>query len=342
MTSNRSDQTRHGFTLIELLVVIAIIAILISILLPSLAGAREAARSMACSAMQRSLVQGEQQYILSNKDYFACSNTSGADITAQVVDNTGETTPNTPVQEYDWISPCLGDSMGLPAQRAQRFAQIVNKYGCPSMGLRVPVYNSATGKDLRSFQELAQTTGFKGSSFLMPHSFSGFPSFDVARANPYKRYTLKANFPQPVKIADTYRPREDRVGLQLSKKALCADGFRYYVGADKSADFDASPATSGNPGFGAFTSNGPLFVNSTEYGFPQGVTGDNTNQKLSARHTGLKLNVGYFDGHVGAMSLKDARGDGTPWYPGGSVFNGDSATQESIEFYKDKPSKVIP
>jgi prepilin-type processing-associated H-X9-DG protein len=292
--------------------------------------------------MQRSLVQGQQQYMLGNKDYFACSNTSGADIIAQVVDNTGETTPNTPVQEYDWISPCMGDSMGLPAQRAQRFAQIVNKYGCPSMMLRVPVYTSSTGKDLRTFQDYAQNTGFKGSSFLMPHAFSGFPSFDVARANPYKRYQLKANFAQPVKIADTYRPREDRLGVQTSRKALCADGFRYYVGADRSADFDASPYTSGNPGFGAFTSNGPLFINSTEYGYPQGVTNDNTNQKLSARHTTLKMNVGFFDGHVGGMTLKEARSDGTPWYPGNSEFNGQSATPESIEFYKDKKSKIIP
>ena len=55
-------QTQHGFTLIELLVVISIIALLISMLLPALQNAREAARSSACMANLRQIGQGLAVY----------------------------------------------------------------------------------------------------------------------------------------------------------------------------------------------------------------------------------------------------------------------------------------
>ncbi len=68
-----------GFTLIELLVVISIIALLIAILLPALARAKELANRAVCSANVRSLVQSMVIYAQSNKSTFPCTpgNTGG-------------------------------------------------------------------------------------------------------------------------------------------------------------------------------------------------------------------------------------------------------------------------
>src|SRR5258707_808520 len=55
-------RTAGGFTLIELLVVIAIIALLISILLPSLSRAREESKTVKCTSNLRSILQCTQMY----------------------------------------------------------------------------------------------------------------------------------------------------------------------------------------------------------------------------------------------------------------------------------------
>lgn len=65
---------KKGFTLIELLVVVAIIALLISILLPSLSRARELAKRAVCASNLRGLGQGMYIYSNDNQEWFPVQN----------------------------------------------------------------------------------------------------------------------------------------------------------------------------------------------------------------------------------------------------------------------------
>ncbi len=69
----RNRQLKHrGFTLIELLGVISIIALLIAILLPSLARAKELANRAVCSANVRGIIQSMVVYAQTNGNVFPC------------------------------------------------------------------------------------------------------------------------------------------------------------------------------------------------------------------------------------------------------------------------------
>jgi len=67
-------KNRGAFTLIELLVVVAIIAVLVAILLPAMAQARNRAQTMRCTTNLRSIYQGTAMYASENQDHLPAVN----------------------------------------------------------------------------------------------------------------------------------------------------------------------------------------------------------------------------------------------------------------------------
>ena len=82
---SRPATARRGFTMIELLTVTAIIALLMSLLLPSLSAARDAARRVACLSNTRQLATAWTLYAHDHADYamplayFEFADTRGGD-----------------------------------------------------------------------------------------------------------------------------------------------------------------------------------------------------------------------------------------------------------------------
>jgi prepilin-type N-terminal cleavage/methylation domain-containing protein len=64
---------KRGFTLIELLVVIAIIGVLVALLLPAIARAREAARGAACKSNLRQFGMGLHLFADNRNKTHRCS-----------------------------------------------------------------------------------------------------------------------------------------------------------------------------------------------------------------------------------------------------------------------------
>jgi len=117
----------QAFTLVELLVVIGIIALLISILLPALNKAREAANAIKCSANLHAIGAGMANYIVNYKGVLPPSNMYRTSDTGDVL--------TTPTNGFvHWSSYIYNDAYAAPAPyNVFRTTTGWGMFQCPSL-----------------------------------------------------------------------------------------------------------------------------------------------------------------------------------------------------------------
>jgi prepilin-type N-terminal cleavage/methylation domain-containing protein/prepilin-type processing-associated H-X9-DG protein len=344
---------RPGFTLIELLVVIAIIALLISILLPSLTCAREKARSAKCGVLLKGFGTGLAAYFSEYNDWLPGVNTSGVSTrAAQTLKDVGALRRvSTPAQGYDWMGPILQYETDLGNNRALRIQTMVNEYACPSQeGLNIDsLYNLNDCADKADFTDDI-ISSYAPLSYLMPAHFQWWGQAHAGTAagviyhhgRVIKIMARVASSSYSAVHPGRYQSRLDKLGPPARKIAV-ADGMRY-LDASGHIDFDVDPDAGL---FGAFCSNGAWWCGSQAYGVKNGtpnwdgtIVNSGNNEWPAAQGRGLvwsyrhgcvdrgkitqgvrdnpgSINALFFDGHVAALDDRQSR-EIEYWYPTGT------------------------
>jgi prepilin-type N-terminal cleavage/methylation domain-containing protein/prepilin-type processing-associated H-X9-DG protein len=169
--SKHVRNSRKGFTLVELLVVIGIIALLISILLPSLNRARETANRVKCGSNMRQIGQAIMLYANENKGNYPRTRYLATSTAMQCTYDT--TNSANPVDPFLAVDNDIGRAMFLLIRTQDITPEV---FICPSSNDEKDTYGTAPGINAQC-----------------KVSFRAANNFSYSIANPYPSTTAVNN-----------------------------------------------------------------------------------------------------------------------------------------------------
>ena len=314
-----------GFTLVELLVVVSIIALLISILLPSLKKAREQAKQVKCFANLKGIATGNTIYGAEWNGWFAGSPvTTGQQLYPKgggswSGDPAAVNVPRDVVQIWDWAGPIVAQTMNSHWHRAERWrtALVTGMFECPANQFVAAPYPGVTAPegDYDGFgpQRMVSYNTQRAIMTRAMRAPDGVPRrVEVQYYHPQigsTTYLPKAGWP-----LESYEPRTERIG-NPSEKIFLADGARFTTEegvVDYDYDWEASAG-------GGFSSEAPTTLDEYMRSYKRSAV-KREFAKYAYRHASgdtLGLACVYFDGHAGWMSEEQSRWP-DPWWPKGT------------------------